>query len=137
MNVRQWLGRARGIDGEIASLEENLEKARASATRVTQNYEADGSQSSKDPHKFDRIVEYADFIREKLDELYGVKKEIAEVIYQIPNSRQRQALDKYYVGGKKWEEVAVEMHYNYSRVMDFRRAGIDAVGKILRERGVL
>ena len=134
MNVRQWLGRARGINREIEAKEEELQRARDAVTRITQNYESDGAQSSKDPHKFDRIVEYVDFVREKLNELYAVKTEIAFVINQIPNSRQRVALEKYYIGGKTWEEVAVEMHYNYSRVMDFRRAGIAAVEWILKDR---
>lgn len=132
MNARQWLGRARTIDREIAALEENLQKARDAAQRITQNYEGnDGVQSTKDPHKLDRIVEYADFIREKLDESYAVKKEIAEVILQIQDNRYRTALLQYYVNGVSWEEVASSMHYSWRWTMRLRKAALKEAEKAI------
>ena len=89
MNVRQWLGRARYIDREIQSLEKALQDARDQATRITQNYEADGAQSSKDPHKLDKLAEYADMLQRKKDELTETKCEITEAIFRLPDWRMR------------------------------------------------
>lgn len=133
MTVRQWLGRARFIDREIAALEKQLQKARDDAIRITQNYESDGAQSSKDPHKFDRISEYIDQIREKYQEAYGVKKEITEAIFKLDDIRLRTALFSYYCNLSTWEECAVSMHYSWSRMMEIRRMALDAVDPIIQD----
>ena len=130
MTARQWLGRARYIDREIAALETALADARDAATRITQNYEADGAQTSKDPHKLDRIAEYADMLAGKFEELIEVKREIAEAILRLEDGRHRTLLTLYYICGKSWEEVAAEMHYQWRQTMRIRREAHEAFEKM-------
>lgn len=133
MTERQWLGRARFIDREITAIEKALQDARDAMVRITQNYEADGAQSSKDPHKMDRVIEFADMLREKQEELYAAKAEITEAIYQLQDSRLRTALLNYYVNLMTWEETAVAMHYQWSRMMDIRRMALEAIDPIVKK----
>ena len=133
MTVRQWLGRARFIDREIYAKEKALQEARDAAVRITQNYESDGAQSSKDPHKYDKIVEYIDLIREDYQKLYTVKAEITGAINQLEDSRLRTALFNYYVNLMTWEETAVSMHYQWSRMMDIRRMALEAIEPIVKQ----
>lgn len=133
ITVRQWLGRARFIDREITALERQLQKARDDAIRITQNYESDGAQSSKDPHKFDRITEFIDQIREKYQEAYLAKDEITKAIFELEDVRLRTALFNYYVNLMTWEECAVSMHYQWSRMMDIRRMALEAIDPIVKK----
>ena len=134
MTERQWLGRARFIDREITAIEKALQDARDAMVRITQNYESDGAQPSKDPHKMDRVVEFADMLREKQEELYSAKAEITEAIYQLQDSRLRTALLNYYVNLMTWEETSVAMHYQWSRMMDIRRMALEAIDPIIKKR---
>ena len=113
MDARQWLGRARGINREIDALLKAKQEARDQLTRMTQNYQSDGAQSSKDPHKFDRLGELENMIDQKINELLQVKTEITEAITQLKDGRQRTVLLNYYVRCKTQEEIAVEMRYSY------------------------
>ena len=82
MNAKQWLSRARFIDREIALLQRTKEETRDNLTKITQSYESDGAQMTKDPHKFDRLVEIENMIDQKVDELIDTKKEITAIIFK-------------------------------------------------------
>lgn len=116
MTAKQWLNRARGIEKEIAKLKETQCKTREQVTSITQSYNSDGAQSSKDPHKFDRLAELDDLISTRMDDLIKVKAEILTMINQLSDRRQRLVLISYYVDGKTWEQTAVDLNYSYMHV---------------------
>ena len=133
MTPRQWLGRARGINRELDMLEKALQDARDAATRITQNYESDGAQSSKDPHKLDRLAEYADMIREKQQELCAMKTEITDAIYHLHDSRHRTLLFEYYINCLSWEAVAAKTHYSWRTTMYMRKKALSEFEKVCIE----
>ena len=96
MTAKQWLNRGRRIDQEISKLMETKALIEARLTSITQSYDSDGAQSTKDPHKFDRLVEIDSLISERADELTRTKAEILTTINQLPDSRQRMVLISYY-----------------------------------------
>ena len=128
-NVRQWLGRARGINREIDALIHAKQEARDQLLRITQNYESDGAQSSKDPHKYDRLAEFENMIDQKAIELLAVRQEITEVIGLLQDGRQRTVLLDYYVRCISLEQTAYEMHYSYANVKKIRAKAIAAIEK--------
>ena len=130
MNARQWLGRARGINREIDALLSTKAETRDQLLRITQNYRSDGAQSSKDPHKYDRLAELENLIDQRVDELIAVKQEITEAIGKIEDGRQRTVLIGYYVRCKSLEEIAVEMHICYRQVKRYHRAGVQEIEKM-------
>ena len=87
MTARQWLGRARGIDKEINMLLRTKRETRDRLLKITQSYVKDSVSGSKDPHKFDRLIEIEDLIDQKIDEQLEAKKEIAEAVMQIEDRR--------------------------------------------------
>lgn len=117
MTAKQWLNRGRRIDQEISKLMETKALIEARLTSITQSYDSDGAQSTKDPHKFDRLVEIDSLISERADELTRTKAEILTTINQLPDSRQRMVLISYYIDGKTWEQTAVDLHYSWRQVM--------------------
>lgn len=133
MNSRQWISRARGLNHEIAMLEEALNNLRDEATKMTQNYESDGAQSSKDPHKLDKLGEFADTIREKKEALHAVQNEITEAIYRLNDTRHRTVLFEYYVNGISWEAVAAKMNYSWRMTMYLRKKALQEFDKLCIE----
>lgn len=132
--VKQWLGRARNIDHEIDNLIREKQRTKDRLTKITQSYESDGAQMTKDPHKFDRLAELENEIDQQIDELVEAKREIIAVIKQMPDRRERMVLLSYYIGGKTWEQTAVNMNYSFQAVMRTRKKAIMEVEKILNGR---
>ena len=131
MNAKQWLSRARFIDREIALLQKTKEETRDNLTKITQSYESDGAQTTKDPHKYDRLVELENEIDQKVDELIATKREILNVIFKVEDRNQRQVLISYYIRMKTLEKIAVEMNYSFRQIGNIRRYGIREVQKII------
>ena len=131
MTAKQWLNRARRIDREIRALEEVISSTRKRLESVTQSYSGDGTQSSKDPHKFDRLVELESLVNEKIDEQIQIKTEILEAISQIRDRRQRIVLTEYYLNMKTWEQVAVEINYSWRQVMNIHGRALQEMQRII------
>ena len=136
MNAKQWLGRGRWIEREITALMKTRDETRDRLTKITQSYDSDGAQSTKDPHKFDALVEMEDKLDAAIDKLYQTKNEILSVIDQLEDGRERIALRAYYIDMKTWEEVAVELHYAWQQTMRIRKSAIAHVEELLNERSV-
>lgn len=116
MNAKQWLNRARNIDREINELLREKEEVRDRVLKITQSYTGDAVQSTKDPHKFDRVVELEMEIDRHIDELVAVKTEILHGIAKLPDGRYREILRLRYLSGKTFEQIAVEMNYSWRHV---------------------
>ena len=130
MEARKWLGRARSINREIDALRAAKQEAWDQLTKITQNYNSDGAQSSPDPHKHDRIAELEDQIDRKIRELMLTKAEILMVIGKIQDGRKRTILCDYYIRGMTLEQIAVEISYSYAHVKRLRAEGIADVQKM-------
>ena len=113
MTAKQYLIRVRRVDKEITALLDLLQTTRERLENTTQSYDSDGSQASKDPHKFDRLVELEHMIDEKVDKQIALKAEILETIGKLKDRRQRILLTEYYLNMKTWEQVAVDMNYSF------------------------
>ena len=93
-----------------------VQSTRESLETITQNYNSDGAQSTKNPHKFDRLVELESLVDAKIDEQIAMKSEILQTIMKLPDRRQRLVLMEYYVEMKTWEQVAVDLNYSYMHI---------------------
>lgn len=113
MNAKQYLLRVRHIDKEINSLLMTIAETRDRLTKVTQSFDGDGAQSTKDPHKFDRLAELESLCDDLIDEQLRLKEETLRTISQLQDRRHRLVLKEYYVDCKTWEQVAVDLNYSY------------------------
>ena len=131
MTAKQFLSRGRWIEREITSMIRTRDETRDRLTHITQNYDSDGAQTTKDPHKFDALVELEYKLDERIDALCAVKTEILDTICQLTDSRERLALQLYYIDMKTWEEVCVEMNYSWKQIMRIRKRAIANVEALL------
>ena len=132
MTAKQYLNRARRIDSEINALLRLLQTTRDSLESITQNYDSDGSQSTKNPHKFDRLVELESTVDNKVDELIALKAEILNTISNLNDNRQRIILTEYYLEMKTWEQVAVDMNYSFQHTMRMHGYALKEIQRIIR-----
>ena len=119
------------MDQHITSLLATRDKLKASAESITPNYDGIVVDGTRDPHKYDGHVQMEDMIDREVDRLYAVKQEILAVILSMPSETEgdkasRDLLTKRYVDCSKWENIAVEMRYDY----DYVRGGLH--GKALQ-----
>lgn len=133
MNAKSWLNRGRNIDREINVLLAAKEEARDRLTHITQSYDGDCAQMTKDPHKFDRIVELDNMIDQRIDDLYEVKKEIMAMVAKLDDSRHRQILEARYVSGWTWERIAVEINYSYQQTLRLHGYALQAIEVVLNK----
>ena len=131
MTAKQFLSRGRWIEREISALMRTRDETRDRLTHITQSYDGDGAQSTKDPHKFDALVELEYKLDERIDALCAAKTEILDTIQQLTDSRERIALQLYYIDMKTWEEVCVELHYSWRQTMYIRKQAIKHVDEII------
>lgn len=129
--ARAYLNRARNIDHEIDVLLKTEDETRERVMSITQRYDGDGAQSTKDPHKFDKLAELSSLIDQKTDELVSVKAEILEMIGKLPERRQRNVCDSYYLRMKTFEQIAVEENYSYRQVKRIHSKSLLLVDRIL------
>jgi len=138
MTAKQYLNRARRIDQEIDSLLLAVQSTRESLESITQNYNGDLTTGSKNPHKFDRLVELESMVDNKIDNLVDVKVEILETISRVNDGKQRELLTLYYTTKDEatnkpltWEQVAVKMNYSWRRVMEIHGSALKEIQRII------
>ena len=142
MTAKQWLARGRWIEREITALMKTRDEIRDRLTHITQSYDGDGAQSTKDPHKFDALLEMEDRLDEMIDKLYQTKNEILAAIDKLEDSRERIALTLYYVqvtDEKKrrmirWEDIAAEQNYTWRQMMRIKTNAIQNIEEALDGR---
>jgi DNA-directed RNA polymerase specialized sigma subunit len=121
----------RRIDKEISALLRLVQTTRESLESITQNYNTDGAQVTKDPHKFDRLIELEALVDSKVDEQIELKAEILRTIMQLDDRRQRLVLMEYYIEMKTWEQVAVDMNYAFRHVIRLHGMALKSIQQIL------
>ena len=141
MTAKQYMNRARYLDGVINDKRLQRRSIYDSLTKITQSYESDGTQSTKDPHKFDRLADLDNMIDEQIAECLNVLIEITDTISKVQDERQRRVLTLYYtVKDEKtkkpltWEQVAVELHYSWKQTRRIHAKALKSVDEIIKMR---
>lgn len=129
--AKQYLNRVRRIDKEISALLRLVQTTRESLESITQNYNSDGAQVTKDPHKFDRLIELESLVDAKIDEQLDLKAEILKTIMRLDDRRQRLCLMEYYIEMKTFEQVAVDMNYSWRQIMNIHGHALKEVQKLI------
>lgn len=126
MEIKSWLNRAWKLDAEIQSLEMAKIEERRRVLSTTSNPSNTVVSGTKNPHKYDRLVELESKIDEIIDREIAVKREILEFISDIPDARYRTLLIGRYIRFMTWERIAVQMHYGYRQTLRLHRAALIA-----------
>lgn len=130
MTAKQWLERGRNLNNEIETLLTAQQRALELACKTSSGSTDDKVQTSRRNTSEDRFISYADYerlINDKIDKLYQVQREITDAIYRVDNSTLRTVLVERYINFCTWEQIAVDMHYNYRWVLRLHGRALQAI----------
>ena len=131
MTTKEWLNRARNIDREIGQLMRERRTAWDRAVSITSRLNATCVTSTKDPHKYDALIEYDAELDRRIDSLYDTKREIQQAIWSVQDGTLRVLLSERYLEGKTWEQIAVDLHYSYMQTCRLHGKALVAIAKML------
>jgi DNA-directed RNA polymerase specialized sigma subunit len=120
MTAKEYLQQYRNADREINAKLDQIRRLRELATKTTSVFNPDKVQTSSE-NKIEGIVQkIVDMEREidaDIDQLNEVKKQVQGTIQDLPDHRQRDILYMRYLNGKRWEEIAVILNYDFRYVL--------------------
>lgn len=119
MTPKEYLSQYGWIERNIRRLEEEKERWQQRALHITPSWsDAPGGGSGED--KIQTAVEKACIIEDKIvaeiDRLVDLRQKIMTVIAAVPDSAQRELLERRYIQLQSLERIAVEMNYSYVHV---------------------
>lgn len=115
----KWLVRCKDIDRKIQSKCDEKSVWMSRATKITPTYSdmpKGGQQENKIETAIEKIMKIDAEINTEIDEYIQVKAEVKSVISSIPNDLYREVLERKYVKGETFEQIAYEMNYTYRNV---------------------
>lgn len=133
MDIRAWLNRGWKLDTEIKMLEQAKAEERRRVLSITSSPSNTVVSGTKDPHKYDRLIELESKIDEIIDREIAIKKEILDFISMITDVRYRGLLIARYVRFMTWERIAVQMHYGYRQTLRLHKAALKMCEEMWRE----
>lgn len=133
MTVKQWLSRARTCDREINVLEQAKTRERDRLLSITASMDGDVVSHTADLHRFDKYTELVDALDRRIDELYGIKNEVRQLIEQVQDARLRELLMLRYVSIMTWEQIAVTMSYSYMHICRLHGDALIAADEIYKK----
>lgn len=108
----------RTLDRNIDRLEKEKSKWRARAESVSPVYSdtprAHGG-SDKIQEAVERIIELEQEINQRIDELVTLRRQIEGLLASLKDEKLRELMQRYYIDGNTWEQVAEKMEYSDSR----------------------
>ena len=131
MTTKQWLSRALRIDGTIYSLMESREKEKQRLLNNTQKLDGDPVQSTKDPHKYDRLVEFNEAIDILIDQQIAIKTEIVNAIGKLEKPLYKKILLLKYIDGMTFPAIAEAVHISQRHVERLHGRALVEMGGII------
>ena len=115
MGAVEFLSQAYHIDLRINSKLEQLESLNSLAAKATTTFGNEPVRGSRDVHRREavicKIIDLQNEINDDIDRLVDIKREVREMIESVPSVDGRTILEMRYINYRKWEEIAVSMHY--------------------------
>jgi len=113
---KQYLRRYQTINADINQMCEELSEWRTKATKITPTIsdmpKSDGGENRLQG-AVDHIVEIESKINARIDELVQAREEVMQVIEAVDDPKLRLILKHRYINGGKWEQIAVDLGYDY------------------------
>lgn len=129
MTAKEFLRRAREVDRRVDEAQERVDKLRAklesgrmsSVTGMPRGGGADWTETA------DRLIELERTTSAQVRELMRWKEAALDAIRAVPDPRQAEVLELYYISGLTWEQVARQMHTTQRWVMILHGRGLQRV----------
>jgi len=120
MTAKEYLSQTVVINHRIDSKLEQAVELRNLAMKVTISFGEDRVQSTKKQSPMEdimvKLIDLEEEVNADIDELIRLKAEILETISGVEDINQQVILEKRYIAGKTWEDIARETGYDRSTI---------------------
>ncbi len=115
----RYLNQYRIMHIEIDQITKELQRWQDLATRISPSYSdmPHGGGGDKVQTAAVEVAELTDQLNEKIHQAVKMQQEIKELIGTIDDTTLRRLMIYRYIHGKKWEEIAVLMDYDYRWIL--------------------
>ena len=125
-----WLLQYRRLDDRIDRLEK--EKSRWIERATKMSAPSDGMPHGSDVSDtvgfaVSKAADLAAEIDREIDRLVDLRREIEDAIYTVDDPILQELLERRYIDGDKWEEIAVSMHYSWRNILRKHGKALSAV----------
>ena len=135
MNALQFLKQYRACMIRIRKLEEQIQSIDDLMSHITPEMSSDRVQSSHPPDKLGQLVakkvDLETQLMGEIDMALDVMNEIEAVIDRVSPVGYQMILQKKYIEGKTWEQVAEEVCYSSPWIWVLHKRALAEVDKIL------
>jgi len=133
MTAKMFLSQARWLDKRIDVKQEQVDRLRALATRITPtrgDVQVAGSGTVRSMEDLvAKIHKLEAEINAAIDMIINMKVKIAAVIAEVEEPLHRDVLEWRYLAGMSWENVAQQMNYSQRQVYTLHGRALLAVEK--------
>ena len=130
---KHWLGRYRSICRRIEAKIEEKERLRSLETKITptlSDMPKGGGGDDKLATMTEKIDEIDHQLSDELDALAHARAEIEAAIQTVEPESYREVLERRYIRGERWEQIAVDMGYELRWLYRLHHRALDAVSEI-------
>ena len=139
MTARDFLERAYRMEVRLSSKMEQIQRLRALAEKATAIYGHDGVSHSRNTDRIaDQAARRSDLeakLSNDIAKLIAVKREIIEVIEQLPGPNLQTVLELRYLDMKPWNEIRAIMNRCDTNIFRWHKKALAMVQEILESRG--
>lgn len=117
---KHWLSRYQSINRQVKSKLDEIERLRSLETKITptlSDMPKGNSSSNKIELMTERIDEIEQQMSDELKNLVDTRTEIEAAIQRVEPESYREVLERRYICGEHWEQIAVNMNYDYRWIL--------------------
>lgn len=132
--VKNFLKGYQRAKERFRQLLERIAELESIITSISVDYSAERVQTSP-PDPSDQIAKLSDMRTEKIEAANEMSKRMDEVCKVIDKvgGVQGEILHRRYIEGQRWEEIAVNMHYNYRTVTKLHGKALLVIADMLKD----
>jgi hypothetical protein len=135
LTAKEYLQQVNDLDRQINIDMQEACRLRSIAEKITATYSPDKVQSSGSASRLEdatlKLLALEDSIIDSIHAKVKKQNEVKAVIGRVRDARQREVLEHRYLLGKKWEQICVDMHYEWRQVHYLHSRALKDVGQII------
>ena len=136
MTAKEYLSQARTLDMRIKSKLQQIESLNELAASCSVIYSDMPKNPNHGSSRIERavlkIIEVEDSLKQDVESLVELKKEIMQTIHAVTDAELQTLLEKRYLCFLSWEKIAVEMHYSIQHIYRMHDEALSLVTEIMR-----
>lgn len=137
VTAKEYLNKIRELDGEINDKIDDLDDLRAMSTTLGGFQTGERVQSSPNHDKIEKtiikIVDKENEINDLIDQYVDKKTEAGRMIDRIEDQNERRVLRRRYLRGMKWEDICVDMDYEWAQTHRYHAKALINFNMILND----